>query len=86
MNRDGKLQTTLLNVLSDWGKPMDEALLNSMLDVQLSKDGEPETESQAEFRLALKKAAAEGWIDKVDNPRRGPRWFITDLGEAERLK
>jgi hypothetical protein len=81
MDRPGEILSALLDVLSDWSGPCDEAIIHA----QINNRVQPKIEL-SEFRHALAKAKAEGWIDQVSSARRGTLWTITHKGEAERIK
>ncbi len=77
MNRIQEIQVEVLNQLSGSADPLDEAVLNQLLNSRFSPDV-----NFIELADALRVLTAARMIGRLNNLR-GPRWFITDKGRAE---
>lgn len=79
MTRTQEIARAILEQLSRWDEPVDEAVLHAAVMRRVMP--EPKV---SEFRDALQLCEEEGWITAVRNKLRGVRWSITDKGRAQR--
>ena len=77
MSRIQEITVAVLARLSESADPVDEAVLNHLLNGRFSPDV-----AFPELADALRLLADSRCIGKINNLR-GPRWFITDKGRAE---
>lgn len=76
--RTQEIAREILNQLSRWEDPADEAVLHAAV---LARCG---VVLASEFADARDAAQEHGWITGVRNALRGTRWVITDKGRAAR--
>lgn len=79
MNRTQEISRAVLEQLSRWDDPADEAVLHASIEPRVQP-----VPMFSEFRDALKFCEERGWITGVRNELRGPRWALTDKGRAQR--
>jgi hypothetical protein len=79
MNRTQEIARAILEQLSRWDDPADEAVLHASIEPRVIP-----APMVSEFRDALTFCEQEGWITGVRNKLRGPRWTLTDKGRAQR--
>jgi hypothetical protein len=77
MSRIQELTVAILAKLSESATPVDEAVLNQLLNSRFSPDV-----TYIELADALSVLEGSRCVGKINNLR-GPRWFITDKGRAE---
>ena len=77
MNRIQELTVAILKQLSGSDVPVDEAVLNQLLNSRFTPDV-----TYIELADALSVLETSRCVGKLNNLR-GPRWFITDKGRAE---
>ncbi len=79
MNRNAEISGHILDILSGWDSPADEAVIHAQVNARVRPEA-----LLSEFRDAIKYCEFYQFITGVLNPLHGTRWAITDKGKAQR--
>jgi hypothetical protein len=79
MSRTQEIATKILDVLSGWEAPADEAVIHAQVNSRINPEA-----LLSEFSDAISFCETNRFVTGIRNPILGTRWAITDKGRAQR--